>query len=143
VHRITPGSSELISRLSILPPADEPHRPSLGASEIVLLPPVRAGGPSLLIASNRDSPNAEGDAIALFSVSANGSKVEPTPEGFVKGIGRHLRGVSADAEARFVAVCARNGGGLAMFERKGEDGLQLEEVARLDVERTVCPLWIS
>jgi hypothetical protein len=68
--------------------------------------------------------------------------VEPTPERFVRGTDRHLGGVSADKEARYVAVCGRNGGGVKIFERVGEDELQLEEVASLDLKKTVCPLWI-
>jgi 6-phosphogluconolactonase len=146
VHRLSPtpeAPSELIARLSMLPKHDEPVRPKLGASEILLLPPVRPDGPSLLIASNRDSPSAEGDALALYAVSPDGGDVQPTKEAFVRGVGRHLRGVAADPSGRWVMVCGRDEGGVKLFERVGEDGLELKEVAKIDIPNTVCPLWMS
>ncbi|GFZ51129.1 hypothetical protein JCM24511_08887 [Saitozyma sp. JCM 24511] len=146
VHRISPtpsAPSELIARLSMLPTHDEPVRPKLGASEILLLPPLHPGGPSLLIASNRDSPSAEGDALALYAVSPDGGDVKPTKEAFVRGVGRHLRGVAADPSGRWVMVCGRDEGGVKLFERVGEDGLELKEVAKIDIPNTVCPLWMS
>ncbi|WWD16317.1 hypothetical protein CI109_100743 [Kwoniella shandongensis] len=139
------GSSKLVKRFSMLPEYDQgAYRPT-GGAEIVLLPPTRPDGPHLLILSNRDSPVRETDTLALFSVSStDGGEVERTKEGWYEGIGRHLRGVSGDPSGKYVAVLARNQGGLKVFERVGEDGLQLKEVATMeDVELGVVPLWIS
>jgi 6-phosphogluconolactonase (cycloisomerase 2 family) len=51
--------------------------------------------------------------------------------------------MSSDKEGRFVAVAGRDGGGLTIFERDSEKGLTLEKVARLEVDKVVCPLWID
>jgi 6-phosphogluconolactonase len=137
-----PGAPICISRHSILPPADKDNQTKMLASEILLLPSPVPGGKHLLICTNRDSPNPEGDAIALFSVDDDG-KVERTEQGWITGIGKHLRGMSADKEGKYVAVAGRDGGGLTIFERDQEKGLTLKEVAKLEVEKVVCPLWID
>ncbi|WVQ79088.1 hypothetical protein IAT38_001182 [Cryptococcus sp. DSM 104549] len=138
------GPSSLVKRFSLLPAGDDGAPRQTGASEIILLPPTRPDGPLLLIASNRDSPVSPTDTLALFSVSStDGADVQWTKEGWIGGIGRHLRGVGADASGRWVAVLGRDGGGLKMFERVGEDGLELREVARLkEIENAVVPLWV-
>ena len=93
--------------------------------------------------TNRDTPNPEGDSIALFAVNDDGSVV-PTEQGWVHGVGRHLRGMLADKTGRWVAVAGRDGGGLTIFERDLEGtGLRLEKVAHLAVEHVVVPLWID
>lgn len=115
------------------------------ASEIVLLPAPEKGGRLLMITSNRDSPNAEGDALALFSVDAeDGSDVRSAPNQFILGAGKHLRGVAPDKSGKWVCVTGRNGGGVVIYERTGSDGLGLSEVARLEgLENPVCPLWLD
>lgn len=122
-----------------------PHAEQLTAAELVLLPPITPDGPYLLIASNRDSPNSEGDALALFLVDPeDGSKVTPCDDQWVVGAGKHLRGVSADKSGKWVCVTARNSDRVVMYERTGEKGDRLEEVARLEgLDKPVCPLWIS
>ncbi|KAK8861761.1 hypothetical protein IAR55_002584 [Kwoniella newhampshirensis] len=147
VHTLPPegGPSELIKRFSMLPASDNGSPRETGGAEIVLLPSIRPDGPLMLIASNRDSPSSDTDTLALFAVSGtDGAEVERTKEGWYAGIGRHLRGVSGDDQgARYVAVLGRDHGGLKVFERVGEDGLQLKEVAKLeDIEKAVVPLWI-
>jgi 6-phosphogluconolactonase len=137
-----PGAPVCISRHSILPPADKDNQSKMLASEILLLPSPTPGGKHLLICTNRDSPNPEGDAVALFSVDDEG-KVERTEQGWIMGVGKHLRGMSADKEGKYVAVAGRDGGGLTIFERDLEKGLTLKEVAKLEVEQVVCPLWID
>jgi 6-phosphogluconolactonase len=112
------------------------------ASEIRLLPALTPSGKHLLVCTNRDSPNPEGDALALFSVDDDG-KVERTSQGWITGVGKHLRGMAVDREGRFVAVAGRDGGGLTIFERDSEKGLALKEVAKIDVEQVVAPLWID
>ena len=136
------GTSVCISRHSILPPADKDNQSKMLASEILLLSSPTPGGKHLLICTNRDSPNPEGDAIALFSVDDDGT-VERTEQGWITGIGKHLRGMSADKEGKYLAVAGRDGGGLTIFERDQEKGLALKEVAKLAVEKVVCPLWID
>ena len=137
-----PGAPMSISRHSILPPADSENQSKMLASEIRLLPSLTPSGKHLLICTNRDSPNSEGDAIALFSVDDDGT-VERTSQGWITGIGKHLRGMAADKEGRFVAVAGRDGGGLTIFERDSETGLTLQQVAKIDVEQVVAPLWID
>lgn len=112
------------------------------ASEIILLHALHKSGKHLLICTNRDSPNQEGDAIATFAVDDDGA-VERTEQGWITGVGRHLRGMAADKEGKLVAVAGRDGGGLVIFERDNEEGLTLREVARLEVDKVVCPLWID
>ncbi|ORY25516.1 Lactonase, 7-bladed beta-propeller-domain-containing protein [Naematelia encephala] len=143
VHTLpTSGPSQLLNRLTLLPEEDEPHENLMGAAEIVLLPPLTPTSPTLLICSNRDSPNPQGDALALFSVSPDGSQVTRTEQEWVKGVGKHLRGLTVDKTGKWVCCAARNGGGVVIFERVGKDGLELKEVARLDLDTTVAPLWI-
>lgn len=111
------------------------------ASEIALFPADPKGN-HLLVASNRDSANPAGDALALFSVSAqDGSQVTPKAEKFVMGGGKHLRGVASDAEGKWVCVTGRNGGGVVIYERV-EEGLR-EVVRYEEIEKPVCPLWIE
>jgi 6-phosphogluconolactonase (cycloisomerase 2 family) len=112
------------------------------ASEIILLPSLESSGKHLLICTNRDSPNSEGDAIATFSVDDDGT-VERTEQGWITGVGRHLRGMAADKEGKYVAVAGRDGGGLVIFERDAKEGLRLKEVASIEVDKVVCPLWID
>lgn len=112
------------------------------ASEIILLPSLRSSGKHLLICTNRDSPNPEGDAIATFSVDDNGN-VERTEQGWITGVGKHLRGMAADEEGKYVAVAGRDGGGLVILERDAKEGLTLKEVASIEVDKVVCPLWID
>jgi 6-phosphogluconolactonase len=112
------------------------------ASEIIILPALKASGKHLLICTNRDSPNPEGDAIATFTVDDDGT-VERTDQSWITGVGRHLRGMAADKEGKLVAVAGRDGGGVVIFERDNDNGLTLNEVARIDVDKVVCPLWID
>ncbi|OWT36238.1 hypothetical protein C362_05933 [Cryptococcus neoformans Bt1] len=138
------GPSQLINRFSMLPEGDKAESRPTGASEIILLPPTRPGGPLLLITSNRDSPVFDTDTLSLFSVSStDGADVRRTEKGWMEGIGRHLRGVGADESKKWVAVLGRDGGGLKIFERDGRDGLHLNEVTKLEVENTVMPLWVN
>ncbi|KAK6905436.1 hypothetical protein L486_02097 [Kwoniella mangroviensis CBS 10435] len=137
------GPSKLVKRYTMLPPNDDGRRRETGGAEIVLLPPTKPDGRMLLIASNRDSPNDE-DTLALFSVSqTDGGDVIRTNEGWLGGVGKHLRAVEQDPSGRYVLVAARDTGRIVVFERSGENGLQLSEVARLEgVESVVVPLWI-
>lgn len=113
------------------------------ASEIIFLPSPTTDGKGLILCTNRDSPNSQGDAITLFSVHGDGS-VERTEQGCVEGSGRHLRGMLADKTGRWVAVAGRDGGGLTILERDLEGtGLRLEKVAHLEVELVVVPLWVD
>lgn len=137
VHTFSLTGAETISRHSILPPADAENGAEMLASEILLLPSTSPKGKHLLLCTNRDSPNPEGDAIALFAVAQDGS-VERTEQQWIMGVGRHLRGMLVDKEGKFVAVAGRDGGGLTIFER---DDLSLTQVAQLDVDNVVVPLW--
>ena len=143
VHKINnDGSSELLNRHTIVPEFDRDNK-EMCATEIVLCPPVREGGPSLLICENRYSVHPKGDALALFEVSPDGAEVQRAPEPWVHGAGTHLRGLACDPSGRFVCVLARDSGGMTMYERTGDDGLLLREVARLaKIEKTVVPIWI-
>nr|XP_019048929.1 hypothetical protein I302_02709 [Kwoniella bestiolae CBS 10118]OCF27859.1 hypothetical protein I302_02709 [Kwoniella bestiolae CBS 10118] len=144
VHTLpSSGPSKLVKRYSMLPPNDDGRRRETGGAEIILLPPTNPNGRLFLITSNRDSPNDE-DTLALFSVSqTDGADVQRTQEGWLGGIGKHLRAVEQDASGRYVLVAARDTGRVVVFQRSGEEGLQLSEVARLEgLESVVVPLWI-
>ena len=66
-----------------------------------------------------------------------------TEQGWVKGCGRHLRGMDGSLDGKYVVVSARDEGGVCVLERGGKDGLELEVVARLDgVEKVVAPIWV-
>lgn len=112
------------------------------ACEIILLKALSAGGKHLLICSNRDSPNPAKDAVALFAVDDDGSLERVKEQPWIEGVGKHVRGVAADPSERWVLMAGRDDGVVKMFERVGKDGLQLEEVAKIDVEQVVCPLWV-
>ncbi|WRT63884.1 uncharacterized protein IL334_000810 [Kwoniella shivajii] len=137
------GESKLVKRYSILPPDDDGRRRDTGGAEIILLPPIKPEGRMLLILSNRDSPFEE-DTMALFSVSqTDGADVVRAPRGWIGGIGKHIRAVEQDESGRYVIATARDTGRVVVLERAGEDGLELQEVARLEgFESTVVPLWI-
>lgn len=125
----------------MIPPWDEPFAASMLAGEILLLPSLKPGGPHLLLATNRDSPNLQGDSIALFRVDDEGT-VSRTDNPFIVTGGKHLRGAGASGDGHWVLVAGRDGGGVVMFERVGEDGLNLKQVARVQLDKVVCPLWI-
>ena len=116
----------------------------MSGAEIVLLPSLHPGGPLLLMASNRDSPSSEGDTVALFSVDPeDGGEVKKTGQGWARGLGKHLRGMEGSADGRYVVVAGRNGGGISVLERVGEDGLEVKKVAGLEgLERVVAPIWV-
>lgn len=115
----------------------------MNATEILLCPPLMPQGPSLLICANRFSDNPEGDALALFSVSSDGSQVTRTEVRWLHGAGNHLRGLHVDESGKYVSVNARDKGGVTIYERVGAEGLELQEVARAhDVPNTVVSIWI-
>lgn len=66
--------------------------------------------------------------------------MERTEQGWVEGVGRHLRGMLPDKTGRWVAIAGRDGGGLTILERSG---MRLDKVAHLEVEQVVVPLWID
>lgn len=131
--------SKLLSRYTLLPPKDEPHKTKMKAAAMVLLPQVN-GGKALLVATNRDSPRGQGDAIALFAIDQNGG-VERAPTPWIEGIGQGLRGMAADKSGKWIAVAGEQSGGLTIYERVGD--VELKEVARLeDVEKVIAPTWV-
>jgi 6-phosphogluconolactonase (cycloisomerase 2 family) len=111
----------------------------LGA-EILLLPPTIPSGDSLLILSNRFSAAAQGDALALFTVSPDGGVVQPAKVPHIWGIGRHIRALDSDPSGRYVVAAGRDEGGVVVLGRT-EDGLV--EMARADIPNVVVPLWIK
>ena len=140
VHSLS-DPTKVISRFSTLTPEDQPHAFSMLAAEIILLPTF--GGPLLLLCSNRKSPLPEGDTVALFAVDPeDGSKVERTRQGWLKGFGKHIRGANADQTGKYVAIAGRDSGGLTILEWNGEGGMRLEEVARLGVDGVLAPVWM-
>ena len=131
--------AKLLSRHTLLPPNDQPHKTKMKAAAIVLLAPVE-GGKALLVATNRDSPRGQGDAIALFAVDQDGG-VERAPTPWIEGIGQGLRGMAADKTGKWVCVAGEESGGVVIYERVGD--LELKEVARLkDVEKVIAPTWV-
>lgn len=143
VHSLpTAGEPELLQRFSILPPEDEESKEDMTAAEILLLPPLQPGAPSLLLCTNRYTTRKEGDAIALFAVDADGT-VQRTETGWYRGVGKHVRALDGDKTVRFIATAARDGGGVVVLERVG-DGTEVVEVARLpEVENVVDALWMD
>lgn len=134
------GPSKLLSRLSILPPDDEEDK-NMDAAEIILLPPINVGAPSLLLCTNRYSKHEQGDAIALFAIQSDGS-VERAPKPFYRGVGKHIRALAGNQSGRYIAAAGRDEGGVVILERTGQNGLELSEVARLDLPLVVAPLWM-
>ncbi|WVQ74628.1 hypothetical protein IAR50_004229 [Cryptococcus sp. DSM 104548] len=136
-------TSPPVKRFSLLPPGDDGAERPTGASGTMLMPGKSTHEPLLLIASNRDSPVSESDTLALFSVSASqGDLVSRTKEGWIYGLGRHLRGIGSDPGERWLVVLGRDRGGVKIFERAGGNGLDLRQVAHLGVDDTVMPLWM-
>lgn len=111
------------------------------ASEILLLPPLTSEGDSLLILTNRESTDSKGDALALFTVSSDGSTIKPASEPFYHGVGRYIRGMGADPSGRWIVAAGRDEGGVVILERIG-DGTKLQEVVRVDIPNVIAPLWL-
>lgn len=142
IHTLPPeGHSTLISRHDFRPPHDRDNPDMLGAG-IILLPPFSPSQDSLLIVSNRFSTHSSGDALTLYKVSPEGGTVEPLSSPYLWGFGRHLRALEVDPSGRYVCVAGRDEGGVTILERVGEDGMELKEVARLDIPNVVVPLWV-
>lgn len=131
----------LIARLPFKPPHDLSNTSMIG-SELLLLPPLHTGAPSVLLCTNRLSTHPSGDALAVFTVSPDGRDVRPADEAFYWGVGSHIRALGASKDGRWVTAAGRDGGGVVVLERKG-DGTRLEEVARLDLGMVVVPLWLD
>ncbi|BGP39147.1 hypothetical protein JCM10449v2_003085 [Rhodotorula kratochvilovae] len=156
-----PTFTLLQSRVSLLPPTPLPHQSSFStwhAAELVLTPDGRT-----LLASNR----AEGhdplhgtcdgaeDLLAVFALDDDG-RLEPG-SGTLTGCGgrapRHMslssesvrlrgKGDQAVEEGRYLAVACHDSDEVVVFERVGEAGRELEEVARRrDVGRPGVVLW--
>ena len=143
VHTLSAsGPSELLSRISLLPPRDAPLAPHMTAGEIILLRPARSNCPSLLLATNRDSKQDKGDAIALFAVHGDGT-LERGPQPWFYGVGKHIRALESDPTGRWVIAAGRDQGGVVMMERKGTEGLELEIIARLQIPNVVVPVWMT
>lgn len=141
VHSLdAPSGTPPLARHSLLPPEDESDRAKMTAAEIAFLPALTEGGDALLLCTNRFSTHPEGDSIALFAVSPDGSV---RPHGWYRGVGQHVRALDADPSGRYLATAGRDGGGAVILERTGEHGLALKEVARLDVPKVVDALWMS
>lgn len=141
VHSLdAPSGTPPLARHSLLSADDEPNKANMTAAEIALLPPLKEGDDALLLCTNRFSTHPDGDTIALFAVSADGSV---RPNGWYRGVGQHVRALDADPSGRYLATAGRDGGGAVILERVGEDGLELREVARLDLPKVVDALWMS
>lgn len=137
-------SSAPLARFSLLSPDDEPHKADMTAAEIALLPPVSPGSPSLLLCTNRFSKHPEGDTIALFAVNDEDGSVTRAPQmPWYRGVGQHVRALDAHRNGKYIATAGRDGGGAVILERTGPDGLELKEVARLDIPLVVDALWMS
>ncbi|WWC85987.1 uncharacterized protein L201_000858 [Kwoniella dendrophila CBS 6074] len=149
IHTLPSSDSEksrFVKRFSMLPSNDDgSRRRETGGAEIILLPSLKPDGRLLLVTSNRDSPVNDEDTLCLFSISqTNGEDVQRTKQGWLGGIGKHLRAVEQDKSGKYLLVAARDTGRIVILERTGEDdGLELKEVARLEgLESVVVPLWI-
>ena len=140
------SKSTVVKRFSILPPEDENDKAKevMTAAEICLLPPTIPNGPMLLLCSNRDTPRPGGDSIALFSVSSSdGGQVERAPQGWAHHVGLHLRCMQPDPDNKLVVAAGREGGQLVVLRRGGAEGLNLNEVARLEgTDWLVCAAWL-
>ena len=146
VHTLPPSSDsaaspELLARFSLLPMADRGNQEMI-AAEIALLPPTSPENPSLLILTNRNSTTKEGDALALFTVSADGSQVQRAPKPHYHGIGRHIRTLAEDETAEYILTAGRDEGGVVMLQRTGDQGLDLQEVARINLPKVVVAVWM-
>jgi hypothetical protein len=115
---------DAVSSISIFP-SDTPSSANLFAGELLI-----AHDPSTLIyASNREDPSAEGDAIAIFQTNPL-TKVASIRTGL-----KHLRGVAlvGDGDAYLIAG-GMNGGGIKIYERVSSDQGYLKEVASLPAD---------
>ncbi|WVW80530.1 hypothetical protein I302_102515 [Kwoniella bestiolae CBS 10118] len=138
IHMIAKPATP-IGRLSVVPSVIGPGAKPIAAA-INILPSNTPRGPHLLLATNRDLGLDEGDAIALYCVEDDGAISFLRHE---KGVGKHLRGMAIDSDNRWICVAGRHGGGIAVYERIGEEGLDIKEVARLaDVQQVIAPMWV-
>lgn len=157
-----PSFTLLQSRVSLLPARPMPHQSSFAswhAAEIVLTPDGRT-----LFASNRaeghdplhGSRDGPEDLLAVFAVDDEG-RLEVESRRLVECGGRaprHLslssesatrrgEGDSAVDEGRFVAVALHDSDEVVVFERVGDEGRELREVARRrDVGRPGVVVWL-
>ncbi|GAA5823479.1 hypothetical protein JCM11251_000648 [Rhodosporidiobolus azoricus] len=157
-----PTFTLLQSRASLLPSSPMPHQNSFSswhAAELVVTPDGRT-----LIASNRaeghDPVNGtrEGppDLLAIFALKEDGTLVEGSRKLVSAGgrAPRHMallsesvrlqgRGDKAVEEGRYLVVSLHDSDEIVVFERVGEEGRELKEVARKqDVGRPGIALWL-
>ncbi|BGP15165.1 hypothetical protein JCM10213_008695 [Rhodosporidiobolus nylandii] len=157
-----PSFSLLQSRVSILPPSPMPHQQDFSSwhcAELVLSPCGQT-----LFASNRaeghDPQNGTragpADLLAVFAVQEDGT-LDEASRSLVSAGGRaprhmslssesvRLRGQGDEAveEGRYLAVALHDSDEVVIFERMGEGGKELREVARKqDVGRPGIVLWL-
>lgn len=145
-----PKFTLLQSNVSLLPSQPFPHQTSFEswhAAELVLSPSGET-----LYASNR----AEGhnplhpphstcsDLVAVFPIDSDGRLIEDERELVEIGARcpRHFS-LSERDDARWVAVSCHDSDELVMFERRGTDGREWREVARLEgCGKPAVALWL-
>ncbi|GAA5897130.1 hypothetical protein JCM6882_001800 [Rhodosporidiobolus microsporus] len=157
-----PAFTLLQSRVSLLPPSPMPHQSDFSTwhcAELVVTPDGRT-----LIASNRaeghDPANGTrdgpADVLAIFAVMEDGTLDEASRKLVSAGgrAPRHMslssesvrlrgKGDAAVKEGKYLAVSHHDSDEVVIFERVGDEGRELKEVARKrDVGRPGIALWL-
>lgn len=131
----TTAQPDTAASFSIIP-SDTSSSATLVAGELLF-----AQSPTpLLYASNRDDPNPQGDAIAIFEINPL-QKVAEIRTGL-----QHLRGVAlvGDNDAYLVAG-GMKGGGIKVFERVSANQGYLKEIAAIpagNVDQPSSFIWM-
>jgi 6-phosphogluconolactonase (cycloisomerase 2 family) len=131
VHTFPPPGSDsrCLARVPMHPPSDAEN--ALGApmmsSEIILTN-------GNIVCTNRDSPNPEMDAIAIFAANDDGSLGTPS---FIWPGMKHVRALSASPDDRFICVAGRDAGGLTVYDQRWNVR------GRLDLDNVAIPVWME
>jgi len=136
-----PTLSLLQSNISLLPPQPFPHQSDFSswhAAELILSPSNQT-----LYASNRAEghnplhppPSSCSDLLAIFPLDSSTGKLIENERELVEIGGRCPRHFDLigekEEEGKWMVVCCHDSDEVIVFERKGVDGRELEEVARL------------
>ncbi len=117
------------------------------ASEIALLHAPTAGGPALLLTTNRAAPadlSPQGDSIAVYwLVQPEAESPKLSEPDFLYTGSRHVRGMAVSTDQRFVITMGRDEGGLTVLERAGDGQLRVVVANALagQVDKPVGAIW--
>jgi hypothetical protein len=137
-----PDAPEFIASLPTLKEPSEQSNPELPmlCAEVLFPAPSALFPRRLIYVSNRNDPHPEGDSIAVFETSLEGelALVAEIRTGL-----NHLRGMAfGGADSRYLFAGGVNGGGVKVFERIN-DGVGLQEIAKLELDSPTGFVWMD